>query len=116
MDFSPMNIRMAVPHTNDVAEIQNNLNQYGNIVHNYRTNKDKEQQQIRQKQVLEKEKADQERIKDDPDRQKKQGGYTLSKREKKLIDALDIEEETNEDNEFTMAVDHLRGQHLDISG
>ena len=27
MDFAPMNMRMAVPHANDVGEIQHNLNQ-----------------------------------------------------------------------------------------
>ena len=47
MDFAPMNIRMAVPQSNEVAEMQNNLNQYGNVLHNYSTNKNKEDQKLK---------------------------------------------------------------------
>lgn len=115
MDFAPMNIRMAVPQSNEVAEMQNNLNQYGNIVHNYRTNKNKEDQKLKQQQVRKKEEAEGQKIKDDPDRQRRQGKYGLSKRDRKLLEALE-EEEIQDDESEPMAFDQYRGRNLDISG
>lgn len=115
MDFAPMNIRMAVPQSNEVAEMQNNLNQYGNVLHNYRTNKNKEDQKLKQQQVRKKEEAEGQKIKDDPDRQKKQGKYGLSKRDRKLIESLE-EEKIQDDEPEPMAFDQYRGRNLDISG
>lgn len=117
MDFSPLNIRMVVPHTNDVGEMQNNMNQHGAMLHNYRTNKDREQQEIRLKQIKKKEEAEGRRVEGDPNKEERQGGKgkgkAAARRHQRLVAELGADEEEEQE---VMAVDHIRGRHLDISG
>lgn len=118
MDFSPLNIRMVVPHTNDVGEMQNNMNQHGAMLQNYRTNKDREQQEVRLKQIKKKEEAEGRRVEGDPDREdgrgrKRRKGKSADERHKELVAALGVDDDEEQE---VMAVDHIRGRHLDISG
>ena len=41
MDFAPMNMRMAVPHANDVGEIQHNLNQQAALQQDFKAEQHK---------------------------------------------------------------------------
>lgn len=112
MDFSPMNIRMTVPHTMDVGQLQHNMNHHGAAVQDFRALKNKEQQEILQKQVRTKDEAEGEKIKDNPDRDRGQGGYSANSGKRSAApsqdDADGIESEA-------MAVDSFRGHNIDIS-
>ena len=75
MDFSPMNIRMTVPQSADVGQIQHNMNQHGAVVHDYQAVKDQQEQEHLQQQVRSKEEAEGQKIKDNPDEERGKGGY-----------------------------------------
>lgn len=118
MDFSPLNIRMTVPHTNDVGELQNNLNQHGAMVQNYRMNKDRDEQALRLKQIKKKDETEGRRVEGDPEREEGGGrrrgkGKAAERRHQRLVDELGVDDVEEQE---VMAVDHIRGRHLDISG
>ena len=69
-----MNMRMAVPHSTDVGQMQHNMNQQGALLQSYKSAKDKEKQELQQTQVRDKDNAEGEKIKDNPDR-RQQGEY-----------------------------------------
>ncbi|MCR5176738.1 MAG: hypothetical protein K6C05_07775 [Anaerovibrio sp.] len=112
MDFSPMNIRMTVPQSTDVGQVQHNINQHGAVVHDNQALKDRQQQERIQKQVRSKEEAEGEKIKNNPDEEKGKGGYRGKKRD---AGAPEDEEMLQEDTQEKMAVDQYRGQNIDIS-
>ena len=41
-----MNMRMAVPHSTDVGQMQHNMNQQGALLQSYKSAKDKEKQEL----------------------------------------------------------------------
>lgn len=112
MNFSPMNIRMAVPHATDVGQLQHNMNHHGAAVQDFKALKDREQQEVMQKQVRTKDETEGEKIKENPDRDRGQGGYSANKRKKGSTAVLDSSEETEQEK---MAIDTFRGHNIDIS-
>lgn len=111
MDFSPMNIRMAVPQATDVGQVQHNINQHGALVHDNQALKDQEQQERIQKQVRSKEEAEGQKIRENPDEERGKGGYRGRKRQA----APEPEEENQDIEPVKMAVDQYRGHNIDIS-
>ena len=105
-----MNMRMAVPHSTDVGQMQHNMNQQGALLQSYKSAKDKEKQELQQTQVRDKDNAEGEKIKDNPDR-RQQGGYSSSGKRRGNSSETEPEEET-----IKMAVDQFRGRNIDISG
>ncbi|MBE6106127.1 hypothetical protein [Anaerovibrio lipolyticus] len=112
MDFSPMNIRMTVPQSADVGQIQHNMNQHGAVVHDYQAVKDQQEQEHLQQQVRSKEEAEGQKIKDNPDEERGKSGYRGKKRK---AAPMNSEEEMQEAEPEKMAVDQYRGQNIDIS-
>lgn len=107
MDVTPMSMQMVFPRTADATQIQHNLNQAGAMQHEFETMRQKEADKLKEQQVQEKDNADGERIKDDPDHRQRQGGYGAFGRKK------NSEGDAPEPEKF--AVDPSRGHNLDIS-
>ncbi len=110
MDFSPMNIRMTVPQSADVGQVQHNINQHGAVVHDNQALKDREDQERIQKQVRSKEEAEGQKIRENPDEERGKGGYHGKRRQTESQ-----EEEVQEVEPEKMAVDQYRGHNIDIS-
>ncbi len=108
MDVTPMSLQMVVPHSTEVGHMQHNLNQAGAVQQDFETLRQKTDAELKQKQVRNKDAAEEGRIKDDPERRNR-GGYSRSghrsRQEKEKVDPAMA----------SLAVDPSRGQHLDIS-
>lgn len=112
MDVSPMSMQMMVPRSAEVAQTQSNMNQAINMQQDFQAIEQKADDKLKQSQVRGKENPEDGRIKDDPDRQKKQGGYAGGGRRKKAQ-----QEQAEAETETTrFASDPSRGHFLDISG
>ncbi|ORU00374.1 hypothetical protein D081_0897 [Anaerovibrio sp. JC8] len=107
-----MNIRMTVPQSADVGQIQHNMNQHGAVVHDYQAVKDKQEQEHLQQQVRSKEEAEGQKIRENPDEERGKGGYQAKKRK---AASQDVEDEIQEAEPEKMAVDQYRGHNIDIS-
>ena len=101
MDVSPMSLQMVFPRATEAGQVQHNLNQAAAL----QQEKDAE---LKQKQVRTKDDTEGGRIKDDPDRQRGQGGYAGNPNR----NAAMMDEEAEKEQ---FAVDPSRGHHLDIS-
>ncbi|MBR6888007.1 MAG: hypothetical protein IKN16_06125 [Selenomonadaceae bacterium] len=97
---------MTYANANNAAQVQHDMNNASALQHAFQTVREKEDAQLKQKQVRNKEEAEGRLIKDDPDRRNRQGGYYYRSqpREEEL--------EAPDDN---YAVDPQRGYFLDIS-
>ena len=108
MDITPMSLQMVVPHSTEVGQVQHNMNQAGAVQQTFETLKEKEDAELKQKQVREKDAAEEGRIKDDPDHRNR-GGYGSFGRRRGNGGEVD------EQPEQKFAVDPSRGRNLDIS-
>ena len=110
MDVTPMSMQMVVPRVSDAQQVQQNLNQAGALQQDFEALREKADARLKQQQVRDKAKAEDGRIKDDPDRQKRQGASAGGRQ------APEDEESASESQEeMNYAVDPARGHHLDIS-
>ncbi|BAL82277.1 hypothetical protein SELR_05690 [Selenomonas ruminantium subsp. lactilytica TAM6421] len=110
MDVSPMSMQMIVPRATDAGQVQHNLNQASALQSDYQALEQKREDELKQQQVREKDNPEDGRIKDDPDRQKKQGGGSRGRRR-----GPGMPEEQAEEPIMKMAEDPSRGHLLDIS-
>ena len=108
MDVTPMSLQMIVPHSTEVGQVQHNMNHAAAVQQDFEAIKEKADAELKQKQVREKEGAEEGRIKDDPDHRNR-GGYGGSRRQR------GGNGEAEEQPEQKFAVDPSRGRHLDIS-
>jgi hypothetical protein len=111
MDVTPMSLQMMVPRAADATQVQHNLNQANAMQSDFQAVKQKEEDKLKQEQVREKDELEDGRIKDDPDRQRKQGGSGSSRR--RHLAAAEQSEPEQEPERF--AQDPSRGHLLDIS-
>ena len=111
MEVGPMSMQMIVPRAADAGQVQHNLNQANAMQSDYQAVEQKNDDKLKQQQVRGKENPEDGRIKDDPERQKKQGGGKNSKRRM----AGQPTEEAVPQPVVKMATDPSRGQLLDIS-
>ena len=109
MDVTPMSLQMMVPRAADATQVQHNLNQANAMQSDFQAIKQKEEDKLKQEQVREKDELEDGRIKDDPERQQKQGKGGSQQRRY----AAAIEQEEPEPERF--AKDPSRGNLLDIS-
>ena len=107
MDVTPMSMQMVFPRASEASQVQHNLNHAAGLQQEFETMRQKEADKLKELQVQGKDNAEGERIKDDPDRQKRQGGYGAFARGR----GASAEEEEPE----KFAVDPSRGHNLDIS-
>ncbi|MBQ9442373.1 MAG: hypothetical protein IJU55_05120 [Selenomonadaceae bacterium] len=109
MDIAPVGIQMTYANANNAGQVQHNLNHAANVQQAEQAEKEKEDADLKQSQVRNKDNAEGGKIKDEPDRRERGGGYYYNRSKKKKQN--DGEEETPE----KFAVDPKRGRYLDIS-
>ncbi|MBQ9478277.1 MAG: hypothetical protein IJ668_06585 [Selenomonadaceae bacterium] len=109
MDIAPVNIQMVYPTAaTEASNVQHNLNQATNLQQDFESLRQRQDDELKQKQVRNKNEADQGgTIKDEPDRRGR-GGYQQrqSRRRNPQPDQPQAEK---------FAVDPMRGHRLDIS-
>lgn len=105
MDLTPMNLQVMIPRANDAGQIQHNMNQQSAVQEDFQAIRQKAEDKLKQQQVRTKSEAEDGRIKDDPNKKGGQGQYQPGRKKNPT------EEEPEEEK---MAVDAVRGQHIDI--
>ena len=106
MELAPVGVQMTYANANNAAQVQHDMNNASALQQAFETVREKEDAQLKQKQVRNKEEAEGRLIKDDPDRRSRQGGYYYRSQQR---------EEDFEDEDENYAVDPRRGHFLDIS-
>ena len=106
MELAPVGVQMTYANANNAAQVQHDMNNASALQMAFETVREKEDAQLKQKQVRNKEEAEGRLIKDDPDRRSRQGGYYYRSQQR---------DEEFEDEEENYAVDPRRGHFLDIS-
>lgn len=97
---------MTYANANNAAQVQHNMNHAAALQQDFQAVREKQDAQLKQKQVRNKEEAEGRVIKDDPDRRRRQGGYYYKSRRQR--------QEPEDDND-NLAVDPKRGYFLDVS-
>ncbi|WP_418871101.1 hypothetical protein [Selenomonas bovis] len=107
MDVTPLSMQMVVPRVSDAQQVQHNLNQASAMQQDFEALREKADAKRKETQVRTKSNAEDGKIKEDPERQRGQGGDSGQRgRQGEMQD---------EAQEETFAVDPARGHHLDIS-
>lgn len=107
MDVTPLSMQMVVPRVSDAQQVQHNLNQASAMQQDFEALREKADAKRKETQVRTKSNAEDGKIKEDPERQRGQGGNSGQRgRQGEMQD---------EAQEETFAVDPARGHHLDIS-
>lgn len=107
MDVTPLSMQMVVPRVSDAQQVQHNLNQASAMQQDFEALREKANAKRKETQVRTKSNAEDGKIKEDPERQRGQGGDSGQRGRQ--------EEMQDEAQEETFAVDPARGHHLDIS-
>ena len=107
MDVTPLSMEMVVPRVSDAQQVQHNLNQASAMQQDFEALREKADAKRKETQVRTKSNAEDGKIKEDPERQRGQGGDSGQRGRQ--------EEMQDEAQEETFAVDPARGHHLDIS-
>ena len=107
MDVTPLSMQMVVPRVSDAQQVQHNLNQASAMQQDFEVLREKADAKRKETQVRTKSNAEDGKIKEDPERQRGQGGDSGQRGRQ--------EEMQDEAQEETFAVDPARGHHLDIS-
>lgn len=97
---------MTYANANNASQVQQDMNNASALQQAFQTVREKEDAQLKQKQVRNKEEAEGRVIKDDPDRRSRQGGYYYRAQQR---------EELEQDEDENYAVDPRRGHFVDIS-
>ncbi len=105
MDINPISLQMVVPRTTEAGQVQHNLNQQGNVQQEFAMLRENADVKTKMETVQNRDNPEDGRIKDDPERQSRGGGYSGGQKRRQR-------EETEEDRQ---AVDLLRGHNIDIS-
>ena len=106
MELAPVGVQMTYANAGNAAQVQHDLNQASVLQQNFEAVREKKDAELKQKQVRNKEEAEGRVIKDDPERNTRNGGYYYRSRR----EPPEFEEEGD-----TYAVDPRRGHFLDIS-
>ena len=106
MELAPVGVQMTYANANNASQVQQDMNNASALEQAFQTVREREDAQLKQKQVRNKEEAEGRVIKDDPDRQRRQGGYYYRAQQRN-------DEPADEDENY--AVDPRRGHFVDIS-
>ena len=106
MDVNPISLQMVVPRATDAGQVQHNLNQQPNMQQQFAVAREQMEVKTKMETVQTRDNPEDGRIKDDPERQSRGGGYFG--RQGKRRDRENADEERP-------AVDLLRGHNIDIS-
>ena len=110
MDVTPMSLQAIVPRTSEATQVQHNMNQQSALQQDFQAVRDKQETALKQTQVRKKDQAEEERIKDDPERRKKQGRGRRGAGGGRHAEAAEEEAPTER-----FDVDVFRGRNIDIS-
>lgn len=106
MEIAPIGVQMTYANANNAAQVQHNLNNAINLQQDFEAIRQKNDAENKQKQVRTKDDTEGGKIKDDPERNKRQGGYFYKNQKRK---------QQTQDEPENLAVDPKRGHFLDIS-
>ncbi len=106
MELAPVGVQMTYANAGNAAQVQHNLNHASALQQDFQAVREKNDAELKQKQVRNKDDSEDGKIKDDPERNRRNGGYYYRSRR----EPPDFEEEGD-----TYAVDPRRGHFLDIS-
>ena len=110
MNVTPISMQMMFPQSNEAGNVQSNMQNQVNIQQNFETRRQKEDAELARKQVRAKEEASEDaRVKDDPERERRQGGGRGSQGRRSR------DEDHGAELLQRLAADPSRGIHLDIS-
>ncbi|MCR5834191.1 MAG: hypothetical protein K6G55_06045 [Selenomonadaceae bacterium] len=108
MEIAPVGVQMTYANANNAAQVQHNLNQEIALQQDYQAMREKNDSELKQKQVRTKDDTEGGIIKEEPDRRNRQGGYYQNNRRRRQMSATEQEEEN-------YAVDPRRGHFVDVS-
>lgn len=106
MEIAPVGVQMTYANAGNASQVQHNLNNAINLQQDFDAIRQKNDAELKQKQVRNKDEAEGGRIKDDPERNRRQGGHYYKNQKRKR---------QTEDEPENFAVDPRRGHFLDIS-
>ena len=106
MEIAPVGVQMTYANAGNASQVQHNLNNAINLQQDFEAARQKNDAELKQKQVRTKDDAEGGKIKDDPERNKRQGGQYYNSRKRKRQPEAESE---------NFAVDPRRGHFLDIS-
>ena len=111
MNVTPISMQMMFPQSNEAGNVQSNMQNQVNIKQSFESIRQKEDAELARKQVRAKEEASADaRVKDDPERERRQGHGNDQGRERR-----DGTEDVGAQLLQRLAADPSRGVHLDIS-
>ena len=105
MDINPISLQMVAPRSTDAGQVQHNLNQQPNVQQEFAMMRDQMDVKTKMETVKTKDNPEDGRVKDDPERQARDGSYSGGQKR----DRRELEEEERP------AIDILRGHNIDIS-
>ena len=105
MDINPISLQMVAPRTTDAGQVQHNLNQQPNVQQEFAMMREQMDVKTKMETVKTKDNPEDGRVKDDPERQSRGGGYSGGQNR----------ERRGNDEEERPAIDILRGHNIDIS-
>ncbi len=105
MDINPISLQMVVPRTTEAGQVQHNLNQQVNVQQEFAMAQEQTAVKTKMETVQTRDNPEDGRIKDDPERESRGGGYQGGQRRRR---------ERGEEEE-TPVIDLLRGHNIDIS-
>ncbi len=110
MNVTPISMQMMFPQSNEAGNVQSNMQNQVNIQQSFESIRQKEDAELARQQVRAKEEASADaRVKDDPERERRQGGGQGDSR------GRDRGKDHGEELLQRLAADPNRGVHLDIS-
>lgn len=107
MELAPVGVQMTYANANNAAQVQHDMNHASALQQDFQAVREKEDAQLKQKQVRNKEEAEGRVIKDDPDRRERRGGHYYKRQKRTPPDFVDEDD--------VLATDPKRGYFLDIS-
>ena len=109
MNVTPISMQMMFPQSNEAGNVQSNMQNQVNIQQSFESIRQKQDAELARQQVRAKEQASEDaRVKDDPERERRQGGGQHGGRRR------DGREDHGPELLQRLATDPNRGVHLDI--
>ena len=105
MDINPISLQMVVPRATDAGQVQHNLNQQPNVLQEFAMAREQMDVKTKMETVQTRDDPEDGRIKADPERQSRGGGYSGGQGKRR---------ERGEEEDQPV-VDLLRGHNIDIS-
>ncbi len=109
MNVTPISMQMMIPQSNEAGNVQSNMQNQVNVQQSFESIRQRQDAELARQQVRAKEQASEDaRVKDDPERERRQGGRGGDGRRRGR-------EDQGPELLQRLAADPSRGVHLDIS-